>query len=220
MIVPGWRMEKETDLRVKKTKRNIHNAFFMLAVKKRDVRKITVKEICTLAECGRSTFYMYYPYKDALYEEVVEAALNGIMDGFKPLDFELGSWRDVSEEYLRNVLSALYQIKKLFPIIPPGSESFNAFTANLTDRIIAYSDQLAIQMYHIQTHENLIKIYALNRAVLSGIINEAVYCFSKTDYSVEFVHDLIRPLFLAYNEEIEKIRTEECQGPGIHSSPV
>jgi len=201
-------MEKKTDLRVIKTKRNIHKAFIALAMKK-DVNKISVKEICAQAECGRSTFYMYYPYKEALHEEIINAVLNEILEGFRPLpNFVLGLWEDISEEYLHKVLSSLYQIKNLFPILPPGSEVFNTFAANLIDRMIEYIYQQTLQLYDTDDDWKRTRIYALERAMFSGIINEAIYCYTKTDYSVEFVHDLIRPLFLACNEEIEKIRIE------------
>lgn len=203
-------MEKRTDLRVIKTKRNIHRAFFQLAAKKRDVRRITVKELCALAECGRSTFYLYYPYKDALYKEILETALEEIMSGFEPLPhFVPGSWREVSEEYLRNVLTALYQIKKLFLILPPGSEAFHTFVAALTDRMVNYIQSLTMQMYPIDTHEKQVRINATNRVILAGIINEAVYCCTRTEDSVESVLALTHPLFVAYNEELERILAGE-----------
>lgn len=148
---------------------------------------------------------MYYPYKEALYEEIIKTALNAVTEGFKPLITSApDSWHSVWKEYLQNVLTALYQVKSLFSMIPPGSEAFCAFVASLTDKIISYIDRQVLHLYHI--HENnKIKIYATNRIMLSGMINEVVYCLVNTDYSIEFIQHLITPLFLAYCKEIENI---------------
>jgi len=50
---------KVEDIRVKKTKRNIRNSFIDLIMKK-DISKITVKELSEKAEINRKTFYIYY----------------------------------------------------------------------------------------------------------------------------------------------------------------
>ena len=47
------------DLREKKTKRSINNAFLQLRSKK-TLEKITVKELCELAEISKATFYLHY----------------------------------------------------------------------------------------------------------------------------------------------------------------
>ena len=47
------------DLREKKTKRNIYNAFLHLRTKK-PLERISVKELCELAEISKATFYLHY----------------------------------------------------------------------------------------------------------------------------------------------------------------
>ena len=47
------------DLRVKRTKTNIINAFLRLCAKKPPER-ITVKELADLAEINKATFYLHY----------------------------------------------------------------------------------------------------------------------------------------------------------------
>ena len=47
------------DLREKKTKRSINNAFLQIRSKK-PLEKITVKELCELAEISKATFYLHY----------------------------------------------------------------------------------------------------------------------------------------------------------------
>ena len=47
------------DLREKKTKRSIYNAFLQLRTKK-PLERISVKELCELAEISKATFYLHY----------------------------------------------------------------------------------------------------------------------------------------------------------------
>ena len=78
------------------------------------------KEICDLAECGRSTFYMYYPYKDALYDEIIKATVDDILAGFAPLpQYRVGNELEHAEEYLDNVL-LIKQNKRNHLIYFPG----------------------------------------------------------------------------------------------------
>ena len=47
------------DLREKKTKRSLHNAFLAIRAK-RPLEKITIKELCEQAEISKATFYLHY----------------------------------------------------------------------------------------------------------------------------------------------------------------
>ena len=47
------------DLREKKTKRNIRNAFIELRAKK-PLERISIKELAELAEISKATFYLHY----------------------------------------------------------------------------------------------------------------------------------------------------------------
>ncbi len=64
------------DLREKKTKRNIYNAFLQLRSKKA-LERITVKELCELAEISKATFYLHY--RD-IYDLSETLQLNTIKD--------------------------------------------------------------------------------------------------------------------------------------------
>lgn len=62
------------DLREKKTKRSINNAFLQIRSKK-PLKKITVKELCELAEISKATFYLHYKdiydLSDTLQQQVI-----------------------------------------------------------------------------------------------------------------------------------------------------
>ena len=65
----------EADLRVIKTKQNIHAAFLRL-LKERGSRSITVSSLSGEAQINRKTFYSHYETVDALYDEVCEDCLS------------------------------------------------------------------------------------------------------------------------------------------------
>ncbi len=67
------------DLREKKTKRSIANAFLQLRAQK-PLEKITVKELAELAEISKATFYLHYrdifDLSDSLQNEVIQSILS------------------------------------------------------------------------------------------------------------------------------------------------
>lgn len=69
------------DLRERKTKRSIRNAFIQLR-KVKPVERITVKELADLAEISKATFYLHYrdifDLNDTLQEELLQKILSEI----------------------------------------------------------------------------------------------------------------------------------------------
>lgn len=63
------------DLRVKRTRQNIRDAFIQLRMKK-PLEKITVKELCERAEINKATFYLHY---SNIYE-LSETIENGLIE--------------------------------------------------------------------------------------------------------------------------------------------
>lgn len=78
-----WKIDKEVimDLREKKTKRNIRNAFIKLRAKK-PLERISIKELAELAEISKATFYLHYKdiydLSENLQKEVIENVLSCI----------------------------------------------------------------------------------------------------------------------------------------------
>lgn len=69
------------DLRIEKTRCAIRNAFLQLRSKK-PLEKITVKELSTLANINKATFYLHYhdiyDLSETLERDVVKSCLDGI----------------------------------------------------------------------------------------------------------------------------------------------
>ncbi|HER2874996.1 TPA: TetR/AcrR family transcriptional regulator, partial [Streptococcus pyogenes] len=59
------------DRQIKKTKTAIYSAFIAL-LQKKEYSKITVRDMITLANVGRSTFYAHYESKEMLLKELCE----------------------------------------------------------------------------------------------------------------------------------------------------
>lgn len=69
------------DIRVKKTIRNIHQAFIEL-FKEKDLEKITVKELIEKSEISKKTFYRYYSSVDSLFLEIQEKVAEEYIEKF------------------------------------------------------------------------------------------------------------------------------------------
>lgn len=71
------------DLREKKTKRSLHNAFLAIRAKK-PLEKITIKELCEQAEISKATFYLHYrdiyDLSEKMQLEVIENIIRYVND--------------------------------------------------------------------------------------------------------------------------------------------
>ena len=69
------------DIRVEKTRRSIYNAFIEIRSRK-DLEKITVKELCEKAQINKSTFYVYYEdiydLSDKIENEIVTSVIRDL----------------------------------------------------------------------------------------------------------------------------------------------
>ena len=73
------------DLRVKKTRKNIREAFLELR-SQNALEKIKVTRLCELALINKTTFYKHYQDKYALSDEIENETIVSIMDSFEHLN--------------------------------------------------------------------------------------------------------------------------------------
>ena len=114
-------MKNETELRVIKTRKNIIDSFLML-LEKKPLEKISVTEICAGANCSRNTFYLHYPYKEALYESLLDELIQQVCAGFQPGDREPDeSFMDYSMRKIRIMGRSTLAIRnQLAPLMSDG----------------------------------------------------------------------------------------------------
>ena len=73
---------KKIDARVRYTQKVLKESFLKL-LEEKPVNKITVKEVCELAELNRATFYAHYTDCFALLESIEDEMLEGFEESLK-----------------------------------------------------------------------------------------------------------------------------------------
>lgn len=122
----------EENLRIKKSKLALKQALLNL-MKKKSFNKITIKELCELAQLNRSTFY-------ANYEDINKLLLEVHTDIFLNMSEVLGeSWKtphEISYEErvgsLIRIINYLEKNKDTFQLLLSNNDE-NLFEKNLTD---------------------------------------------------------------------------------------
>ena len=124
------------DMRVKKTKRSIINAFLELR-SKMPLEKIRINELCRIAEINKSTFYAHYQDVYQLSEEVEQEVLQSYLNIPHP-EYVLCN----TEGFVRELFQAFYAHERLFHILFSGSRS-----SVLTEKIAEGIRELILRQY-------------------------------------------------------------------------
>ena len=106
------------DLREKKTKRNIKNAFIELRTKK-PLERITVKELSELAEISKATFYLHYRDIYDLSDHLQKEVIKDILDSLEQPELFLTD----TSAFTAALFHAFYAQQTLINILFSGSQS-------------------------------------------------------------------------------------------------
>lgn len=104
------------DLRIKRTKNSIINAFIELRAKK-PLEKITVKELADLAFINKATFYTHYKDIYDLSEQLENEAINTILNDIPHPEYVITK----PKQGTIDLANAIIQQGKLFNILFSGS---------------------------------------------------------------------------------------------------
>lgn len=126
----------EVNIKVNKSKLSLKQALLAL-MKKKSFSKITIKELCKLANLNRSTFY-------ANYEDINELLFDIHTDFFHGISEVLGSSRKAShdsdyEEYtekLTKTITYIEENKETFQLLITNNEE-NLFEKNLLEYYVS-----------------------------------------------------------------------------------
>lgn len=106
------------DLRQKKTKRNIKNAFLNLRMRK-PLEKITVRELTEQAEISKATFYLHYKdiydLSNSMEEEVIQDLLKNISVPYSILK--------EPKKFMLEFVNLFYSQKNIIDILFSGTQS-------------------------------------------------------------------------------------------------
>ncbi len=147
------------DLREKKTRRSITNAFLQLR-KNKPLEKITVKELAELAEISKATFYLHYrdiyDLSESLQDEVIQSILSNIEHPeyciSKPAEFTTALFRAfMSQQTLVEILFSGTQTTVLPTRIEQELRNFihrrNPDIDAKTDMLLTYKIQGGYYVY-------------------------------------------------------------------------
>ncbi|MCC8107165.1 MAG: TetR/AcrR family transcriptional regulator [Clostridiales bacterium] len=174
------------DLREKKTKRSITNAFIELRSKK-PLERITVKELSELAQISKATFYLHYKDIYDLSEKLQNEVIQNILGGIAHPEYCLADNKLFTEELFCAFYAQQTLIDKLF------SGSQNAILSmRLEEELLKY-----VKEHNPRMDEK-------TEMLLTYMINGA-YCvyqkYSKTypsDEIIGFVGNVSNSILLSY----------------------
>ena len=119
------------DLRVEKTRRAVYNAFLEQRAKK-PLEKISVKELCALAQINKSTFYAHYEdiyaLSDRLEDQVVESVMENLPCPERIFEDPAGFTRDLFWAYTaqENLIDILFSGSRSGHLIEKIEQSIKA----------------------------------------------------------------------------------------------
>lgn len=101
------------DLRIEKTKKSITNSFLEIRSKK-ELEKVTVKEICEKAQINKSTFYSHYHDIYDLSEQLETEVVNSIIEQMNHPEYVIQKPELFDQELYEGYMAKNTLIKILF----------------------------------------------------------------------------------------------------------
>lgn len=175
-------MKKKTDLRIIKTQANLKQSLIKLLQKKK-ISEISVKEICDDAQCSRNTFYMHYPYKEALYEELIDDCIARIQKVFTaPLKMKNESSHQYISRVVHDILSVMYEEREMLTTFI-ARDTTNTFCCRLTDVVCDTLIKASTRMSETSAHTDTYRLIA--KYCSGGIVNFILCCFQDVNIDLE-----------------------------------
>lgn len=164
------------DYRIEKTKQSIRSAFLELRSRK-ELERITVKELCELAKINKSTFYAHYKDIYDLSEQIESEIISDIIAGINSIEDVFSN----TFEFTKSLFMAYAERNSLITAIFSGSRK-----EQLPKRIHAAVKELFFSQYP-QFADDPEKNIILTLSVYGGY-----YAFSENrEYGDNVVIDVI-----------------------------
>lgn len=146
-----------TDLRILKTQERLQNALLDL-LRSKELKAITVKEICDAAGISRNAFYQHYGYKEDLYEQMVARATERIREALLPVVPDVSLLKqDTILTYAKNIISGVGEVKELIVVMLKGDNG--KFLREMTDLIFGQILTNAVSFFNLEDSESLRLFY-------------------------------------------------------------
>lgn len=157
-----------TDLRIIKTRERLQNALLELLGSK-ELKAITVKEICEKAGISRNAFYQHYSYKEDLYDQMVAQATERIRDSLTPLISDVSMVRqDSVASYARHIIDGVSEVRELIYVMLKNDEGI--FLRQLTNLICDRFLTNSLPFFGIKDSKDLRLFYEFLSAGMAAFI--------------------------------------------------
>ncbi len=157
-----------TDLRILKTQERLQNALLEL-LETKELKEITVKEICDKAGISRNAFYQHYGYKEDLYDQMVARATEGILDSLMPIIQDASVvTEDTIISYAKHIIEGISEVRELIYVMLKGDDGI--FLRQLTDLIFGQNLTNALSFFDMKDSAELRLYYEFQSAGMAAFI--------------------------------------------------
>ena len=157
-----------TDLRILKTQERLQNALLEL-LETKELKEITVKEICDKAGISRNAFYQHYGYKEDLYDQMVARATEGIRDSLMPIIRDASVvTEDTIISYAKHIIEGISEVRELIYVMLKGDDGI--FLRQLTDLIFGQNLTNALSFFDMKDSAELRLYYEFQSAGMAAFI--------------------------------------------------
>ena len=157
-----------TDLRILKTQERLQNALLTLLSEK-ELKAITVKEICDEAGISRNAFYQHYGYKEDLYDQMVAKATERIRNALVPVIPDAARLeQDTVRQYAKHIIEEISEVRELIYVMLKRDDG--VFLRQLTDLIFGQNLTNSLPFFHIKDSVELRLYYEYHSAGMAAFI--------------------------------------------------
>ncbi len=179
-----------TDLRILKTQERLQNALLDL-LRTKELKAITVKEICDKAGISRNAFYQHYGYKEDLYDQMVARATERIRDALNPIIADASQVKpETISSYAKHIIEGITEVRDLIYVMLKGDDGI--FLRQLTDLIFGQNLTNAITFFGVKDSGQLRLYYEFQSAGMAAFVIRWVLESSlPEDEAVELLSDIL-----------------------------
>lgn len=157
-----------TDLRILKTQERLQNALLELLDTK-ELKAITVKEICDKAGISRNAFYQHYGYKEDLFDRMAARATEKMQKSLTPIIPDIDHLEgDSIRLYAKQIIGAVSEVRELIEVMLKGDEG--KFLRQLTDLIFGQFLTNAFPFFRVKDSPELRLYYEFLSAGMAAFI--------------------------------------------------
>ena len=174
---------RKTDARIRYTRRVIKESFLSL-LREKPVNKITVKEVCELAELNRATFYAHYSDCFALLDSIEQELLSAFGQSLSLInDFDVSA-------LLAAIYSTVEQHEEACRIL-----IFNGASSSILGKMIDLARESSIAVWKRQLHRaSDTDLEMLYIHLSNGLMNVVLGGYDKysRDEVISFVNRIVK----------------------------